>query len=128
VALLVRWIDRRAQREATRRDMSRRWITLGVALLIIAAPLVQLAALRVVKLDPFEALFDRAVDVAANSYFTAGLRLENIDEALRTYPQLMPTLDIHALIDRCFNAHHSRCHITTALRGFDDFFPSFIPS
>jgi 4-amino-4-deoxy-L-arabinose transferase-like glycosyltransferase len=98
VAWWVRWIDRRGRREGMRRDMSRCWITLGVALLIIAAPLVQLAALRVVKPDPFEALFDRAVDVAANSYFTAGLRLKNVDEALRTYPQLMPTLDIHAQV------------------------------
>jgi hypothetical protein len=93
VALLVRWIDRRAQREATRR-----WIVIGIALLIVAAPLVQLAALRVVKLNPFEALFDRSVDVAANSYFTAGLRLKDVDEALRRYPQLMPTLDIHAQV------------------------------
>ncbi len=93
VALLVRWIDRRAQREP-----ARRWIALGVTLLIVAAPLVQLASLRVVKLNPFEALFDRAVDVAANSYFTAGLRLENVDQALRTYPQLMPTFDIHAQV------------------------------
>jgi hypothetical protein len=93
VALLVRWIDRRAQREP-----GRRWMAIGVALLIIAAPLVQLASLRVVKANPFEALFDRAVDVAANSYFTAGLRLHNVDEALRAYPQLMPTLDIHAQV------------------------------
>jgi 4-amino-4-deoxy-L-arabinose transferase-like glycosyltransferase len=93
VALLVRWIDRRAQREA-----ARRWIAIGVVLLILAAPLVQLTSLRVVKTNPFEALFDRAVDVVANSYFTAGLRLDNIDEALRTYPQLMPTLDIHAQV------------------------------
>ena len=50
------------------------------------------------KPNPFEALFDRAVDVAANSYFTAGLRLNDVNEALRTYPQLMPTLDIHAQV------------------------------
>ncbi len=93
VALLVRWIDRRVQR-----DSARRWVLIGVTSLIIAAPLVQLASLRVVKANPFEALFDRAADVAANSYFTAGLRLTDVDTALRTYPQLMPTLDIHAQV------------------------------
>lgn len=93
VALLVRWIDRRVQRDA-----ARRWMTIGVALLILAAPLVQLTSLSVVKANPFEVLFDRAVDVAANSYFTAGLRLTDVNEALRTYPQLMPTLDIHAQV------------------------------
>jgi hypothetical protein len=93
VALVVRWIDRRAQREP-----ARRWIAIGVMLLSVAAPLVQLASLQVVKPDPFEALFDRAVDVAANSYFTAGLSLNDVHEALRTYPQLMPTLDIHAQV------------------------------
>jgi hypothetical protein len=93
VALGVRWIDRRAQR-----DRARRWISIGIALLIVAAPLVQLASLHVVKQNPLEALFDRSVDVVANSYFTAGLRLENVAEALRTYPQLMPTLDIHAQV------------------------------
>ena len=98
VALLVRWIDRCARRESARRERARPWIVLGVTLLIIAAPLVQLAALRVVKLNPFEALFDRAVDVAANSYFTAGLRLTDVNAALRTYPQVMPTLDIHAQV------------------------------
>src|SRR5512136_2143637 len=41
VALLVRWIDRRARREPARRERSRRWIALGVALLIVAAPFVQ---------------------------------------------------------------------------------------
>jgi hypothetical protein len=93
VALLVRWIDRRAQREP-----ARRWIAIGVTLLVLAAPLVQLAALFAVKANPFEALFDRSVDVAANSYFTAGLRLTDVNEALRTYPRLMPTLDIHAQV------------------------------
>jgi hypothetical protein len=93
VALLVRWTDRRAQRE-----QARRWIVVGVMSLIVAAPLVQLVSLRVAKLNPFEALFDRAVDVAANSYFTASLRLTDVNEALRTYPQLMPTLDIHAQV------------------------------
>ncbi len=93
VALFVRSIDRRAQRDSTRR-----WLVVGVVVLILAAPIVQLASLYAVKVNPLEALFDRAVDVAANSYFTAGLRLENVDQALRTYPQLMPTLDIHAQV------------------------------
>lgn len=93
VALMVRWIDRRAQREP-----ARRWVAIGVMLLSAAAPLVQLASLQAVKPNPFEALFDRAVDVAANSYFTAGLRLNDVNEALRTYPQLMPALDIHAQV------------------------------
>jgi hypothetical protein len=93
VALLVRWIDRRVVQDPTRR-----WIVSGVALLVLAAPLVQLAALHAVKPDPFEALFDRAVDAAANTYFEASLRLSDVDEALRTYPQLMPTFGIHAQI------------------------------
>ncbi len=93
VALFVRWIDRRARRTETGR-----WIAGGVILLCVAALLVQLASLWVVKDNPFEALFDRAVDVAANSYFTASLRLTDVNEALRTYPQLMPTLDIHAQV------------------------------
>src|SRR5512136_799461 len=42
VALLVRWIDRRAQR--AQREPARHWIALGVTLLIVAAPLVQLAS------------------------------------------------------------------------------------
>jgi hypothetical protein len=91
IPIEVWWIDRRAKKTP-------RWIALGVALLILAAPIVQLASLRVVKQNPIEALFDRAVDVVANSYFTAGLRMENVGEALRTYPQLMPTLDIHAQV------------------------------
>jgi hypothetical protein len=93
VALLVRWIDRRARCEP-----ARRWIALGVTLLVLAAPLVQLAALHVVKSNPFEALFDRAVDAAANSYFDAGLRMTDVNQALRTFPQLMPTFGIHAQI------------------------------
>ncbi len=93
VALWVRWIDRRASGSSMRR-----WIVIGVAVLILTAPLVQLASLQAVKANPFEALFDRAVDVAANSYFTASLRLTDVNEALRTYPQLMPTLDIHAQV------------------------------
>ena len=94
IAVGVWWIDRRAQQA----DRAHRRIALGVAWLVVAVPIVQMLALRADRADPFEALFDRAVDVAANSYFTAGLRIANVDEALRTYPQLMPTLDIPAQV------------------------------
>jgi hypothetical protein len=93
IALGVRWIDRRAQRET-----ARRWIAIGVALLVVCAPLVQLIALRADKLNPFEALYDRAVDRGANSYFSASLLFDNVDQVLRTYPQLMPQLEVHAQV------------------------------
>ncbi len=94
IAALVGWLDRRAQRAAH----PPRWIALGVAFLIIAAPVVQLLALHTDRADPFAALFERAVDRVANSYFTASLRFDNVNKALRTYPQLMPKLDIHAQV------------------------------
>ena len=97
ILLGVWWIDRRAL-HAQQVNRERRWIVIGVVLLALAAPIVQLLALRADKLNPFEALFDRAVDVAANSYFSASLRLTDVNQALRTYPQLMPTLDIHAQV------------------------------
>ncbi len=93
IGLGVRWIDRRAQQQP-----QKRWLAIGVALLIILAPLVQLLALRVDKLNPFEALFDRAVDPGANSYFSASLRFRDLGQTLRTYPQLMPKLDVHAQV------------------------------
>ncbi|HEY4720479.1 MAG TPA: hypothetical protein VII92_01430 [Anaerolineae bacterium] len=97
ILLGVWWIDRRALR-ARKAVQAQRWIAIGVALLVLAAPIVQLLALRADKLNPFETLFDRAVDVAANSYFSASLRFADVNQALRTYPQLMPTLDIHAQV------------------------------
>lgn len=84
------WIDRRA---AAGRE--RRWIAIGLAGLIIAAPLVQLAALRVERLNPWAALFDRAVDVAANGYFTVSHQISDVADFLRQYPALMPTFPIH---------------------------------
>ncbi len=90
VALGVWWIDRRAVA-----GRARRWIAVGLMGLIIAAPLVQLLALRVERLNPLEALFDRAVDVAANGYFTVGHQIGSVDDFLRQYPALMPTFPIH---------------------------------
>ncbi len=93
VGLGIRWIDRRAQRPA-----KERWRVLGVSLLIVCAPLLQLLALHVDKANPFEALYDRAVDPGANSYFSASLRFENVNRTLRQYPELMPHLDVHAQV------------------------------
>ncbi|MFN8597701.1 MAG: hypothetical protein U0559_16150 [Anaerolineae bacterium] len=94
VGLWVGWIDRRVHHTA----QARRWLTIGLAGLIVAALSVQLLALRVDKANPFEALFDRAVDVAANSYFSASQQIVDVNDALRTYPALMPTFLIHAQV------------------------------
>jgi len=90
VASGVWWIDRRAAA-----GHAQRWIAVGLVSLIIAVPLVQLLALRVERLNPLAALFDRAVDVAANGYFTVGHQISSVDDFLRQYPALMPTFPIH---------------------------------
>lgn len=87
----VRWLDRRARQS----PRPQRVIALGVALLIAIAPIVQLLALRVERANPIAVLFDRAVDVAANGYFTVGNQIADVPEFLRQYPALMPTFPIH---------------------------------
>ena len=87
----VEWINRRLHQSSH----ARRWTIIGVGALMLAAPALQLLALRVERLNPLEALLDRAVDIAANGYFTVGHRITDVGEFLRSYPALMPTFPIH---------------------------------
>ncbi|HZY42869.1 MAG TPA: hypothetical protein VFF59_12820 [Anaerolineae bacterium] len=91
IPLGVRWLDRRARQS----PQPQRVFALGVALLIAIAPMVQLLALRIERANPIAVLFDRAVDVAANGYFTVGNQITSVPEFLRQYPALMPTFPIH---------------------------------
>ena len=87
----VEWINRRLSQS----PHARRWTIIGVGALMLAALALQLLALRVERLNPLEALLDRAVDIAANGYFTVGHRITDVGEFLRSYPALMPTFPIH---------------------------------
>ncbi|HZY45858.1 MAG TPA: glycosyltransferase family 39 protein, partial [Anaerolineae bacterium] len=72
-----------------------RLIAAAISVLMFAAVVLQLLALRTERSDPFAVLFDRSVDVAANGYFTVGTRITDVNNFLRNYPALMPTFPIH---------------------------------
>jgi hypothetical protein len=73
----------------------RRWLALGLAGLLAASVLVQLAALRMERADALQALFWRATDYYANGYFTVGAGLTDVGAFLRQYPALMPNFPLH---------------------------------
>ncbi len=82
------------ERLMTRRQ-PRRWLTVGLAGLMVASVGVQLAALHMERADVVKGLFWRATDYYANGYFTVGAGITNVNDFLRQYPALMPSFPLH---------------------------------
>lgn len=73
----------------------RRLVVIGLAGLMVASIVVQLAALRMERADVVEALFWRSTDYYANGYFTVGAGIGDVNEFLSQYPQLMASFPAH---------------------------------
>ena len=91
IAGFVMVIGRRLERS----PHPRRLIGVSLGLVILAAPVVQLLALRAEHSNPLDVLFDRSVDEGANGYFTVGYQITDVGDFLRSYPALMPTFPVH---------------------------------